>query len=223
MSFLFSPDFASIAYWPPVAMAGAVCFLVAVKARQLSRCAAGNREFDAAFRAAHALRAAACVTDNGSGLARLANVGLGVASLGRHELLEPNLDRQLVHERRRLASGLTLLSCLAGAAPFSSLLGSLWLIGESTADVHFRVGISLIGIMGMAGTVLAVLALVYVSRRVRLMSATLEDFACDFLLMARSPEWRFDLISHVASRPERSANAAGFPHLRVVAVNERLA
>ena len=194
--------------WLLAAFSVATWALLIAKAVQLVRATSANRRYAYAFRAAPNLQSAAEIADNGSGYARLAYVGFGVLrhtplsegddhAFDRHELLERNLRQQVLRERRTLESGLAVLASVGSTAPFVGLFGTVWGIMSAMKDIS-RIGNASIDVVagpigealvatgiGIAVAIPAVLAFNFFVRRVKSVTADLDDFANDFLNLAQ--------------------------------------
>jgi biopolymer transport protein ExbB len=202
--------------WLLVAFSVATWALVIAKATQFIRAARADRRYVAAFRAAPNLQSASELPENRSGAARVGGVGFGVLrhappaddpdhALDRHELLERNLKQQVLRERRVLEKGLAVLASVGSTAPFVGLFGTVWGIMTAMKDIS-RIGSASIDVVagpigealvatgiGIAVAIPAVLAFNYFVRRVKTVTAELDDFANDFL----------NLAQHAALRSER--------------------
>jgi biopolymer transport protein ExbB len=199
----------SATLWLLAAFSIATWALVIAKAVQFIRAAAGNRRYLERFRAAANLQSASEIADNRSAFARLAAVGFGVLrhappsdggeehAWDRHELLERNLRQQGLRERRSLETGLAVLASVGSTAPFVGLFGTVWGIMSAMQDIS-RIGNASIDVVagpigealvatgiGIAVAIPAVLAFNYFVRRVKGVSADLDDFANDFLNLAQ--------------------------------------
>jgi biopolymer transport protein ExbB len=203
--------------WLLAAFSVATWGLVIAKGVQFLRTGARNRQYLRAFRAAPNLQSAAEILDNSSALARLSAVGLGVLrhapppdgadgehSWDRHELLERNLRQQAQRERRTLEGGLAVLASVGSTAPFVGLFGTVWGIMSAMKDIS-RIGNASIDVVagpigealvatgiGIAVAIPAVLAFNYFVRRVKSVTADLDDFANDFLNLAQHAVLRID-------------------------------
>lgn len=201
--------------WLLAAASIATWVLIFAKGVQFLRAGAGNRRYLAAFRSAPNLQAASEIPESRSANARLAAVGFGVLrhappendehAFDRHELLERNLRQQVLRERRTLESGLAVLASVGSTAPFVGLFGTVWGIMSAMKDIS-RIGNASIDVVagpigealvatgiGIAVAIPAVLAFNFFVRRVKSVSADLDDFANDFL----------NLAQHAALRVER--------------------
>ena len=115
----------------------------------------------------------------------------------RHELLERNLKQQVLRERRTLEGGLAVLASVGSTAPFVGLFGTVWGIMSAMKDIS-RIGNASIDVVagpigealvatgiGIAVAIPAVLAFNFFVRRVKSVTADLDDFANDFLNLAQ--------------------------------------
>jgi biopolymer transport protein ExbB len=199
----------SATLWLLAAFSVATWILILAKATQFIRASGGNRRYLGTFRAAPSLQAASEVPDNRSAFARLAAVGFGVLrhappvdgadehAWDRHELLERNLKQQVLRERRTLEGGLAVLASVGSTAPFVGLFGTVWGIMSAMKDIS-RIGNASIDVVagpigealvatgiGIAVAIPAVLAFNFFVRRVKSVTADLDDFANDFLNLAQ--------------------------------------
>ncbi len=198
-----------VTLWVLGAFSVATWVLILAKATQFIRAGSGNRRYSNAFRAAPSLQAAADVPDNRSAYSRLGAVGFGVLrhappdgsgdehAFDRHELLERNLRQQVLRERRTLEGGLAVLASVGSTAPFVGLFGTVWGIMSAMKDIS-RLGNASIDVVagpigealvatgiGIAVAIPAVLAFNFFVRRVKSVTADLDDFANDFLNLAQ--------------------------------------
>ena len=199
----------SATLWLLAAFSIATWILILAKATQFIRASGGNRRYVNTFRAASNLQSASEVPDNRSAFARLAAVGFGVLrhappadgadehAWDRHELLERNLKQQVLRERRTLEGGLAVLASVGSTAPFVGLFGTVWGIMSAMKDIS-RIGNASIDVVagpigealvatgiGIAVAIPAVLAFNFFVRRVKSVTADLDDFANDFLNLAQ--------------------------------------
>jgi len=196
--------------WLLAAFSVATWMLILAKATQFIRATGGNRRYANSFRAAPNLQSAAEVSDNRSAYSRLAAIGFGVLrhappsdsgsdehAFDRHELLERNLKQQVLRERRTLEGGLAVLASVGSTAPFVGLFGTVWGIMSAMKDIS-RIGNASIDVVagpigeallatgiGIAVAIPAVLAFNFFVRRVKSVTADLDDFANDFLNLAQ--------------------------------------
>ena len=201
--------------WLLVAFSVATWALVIAKATQFFRAARADRRYVHAFRAAPNLQSAAELADARGAAARVAGVGFSVLrhapaaddpeyALDRHELLERNLKQQVLRERRTLEQGLAVLASVGSTAPFVGLFGTVWGIMTAMKDIS-RLGNASIDVVagpigealiatgvGIAVAIPAVLAFNYFVRRVKSVTADLDDFANDFLNLAQHAVLRAD-------------------------------
>lgn len=213
-----------ITLWSLVAFSLATWTLIFVKIWQYWQLGRQNKHFSLQFWAAPNLKEAANSVEGASGsLQRLAALGFTALSepiqdnpdlehsWDRQERLERNLRQQIQKEHRTLESGLTLLASIGSTAPFVGLFGTLWGImhamtdigkhGSATIDVVAGpIGEALIATgLGIAVAVPAVLAYNFFIRRLKLISADLDDFASDLINLAQRNSFRLQLATPPAS------------------------
>lgn len=222
--------------WTAVCVLGAFVVLTlwmsVHKSRQLLRAFTEGRRYVVAFEEAGALRSAAELPENDSPFGRVASVGFGILDYlpsggrdARLGLLERNLRREMQRERERLESGLGFLAGLRAAAPFVGVLGAVWAIvailgnvaGSDQASLQLlaepvALALAIAGI-GYAAAIPALLAHHFIKRRADDLMATLEDFADDFLSLARRRERQSGARS---ATPRSSSPPARRRHLTVV-------
>lgn len=182
--------------------------IVLAKAMWQLRTSRANTVFERAFWAAPDLQSAARLEGFAGPSARLAQTGFTALhrdgaeghdlehSGDRRELLERVLRQGIGRERRAMESGLAVLASIGSTAPFVGLFGTVWGIihalqsishtGAASLDVVAApIGEALVATAtGIAVAVPAVLAYNFFVRRVKLASASLEDFGGDFLNLA---------------------------------------
>ncbi|WP_297810678.1 MotA/TolQ/ExbB proton channel family protein [uncultured Methylophaga sp.] len=140
-------------------------------------------------------------------LARVCHAGLAeldliqtlegkVSNDEKREILNHALEQQAHVEQVRMENGLSILASVGSTAPFIGLFGTVWGImnalkeitasGSASLDVVAGpIGEALIATaVGIATAVPAVLAYNYFLRKVRLSSATMDNFASAFQLLA---------------------------------------
>lgn len=140
-------------------------------------------------------------------LARMCEVGLAemnswlamtspASADEKHDMLIHVLKQQAQVEQTRMENGLAVLASVGSTAPFIGLFGTVWGImnamkaisasGSASLDVVAGpIGEALIATaVGIAAAVPAILAYNYFIRRVRLSSATMDNFATAFHLFA---------------------------------------
>jgi biopolymer transport protein ExbB len=205
--------------WLLAAFSIATWSLILIKAVQHGRVVIANRRFAGAFWRASSLPVAAGLARAPAGpAARLAHAGFraldeAAGPAGQHdlahsgsrqELLERYLRQQIQKEKRRLESGLSLLASIGSTAPFVGLFGTVWGImhalteigraGSATLDVVAGpIGEALVATgIGIAVAVPAVLGYNLFLRRLKLIWADLDDFANDFVNLARRSAFRLD-------------------------------
>ena len=224
--------------WSLGAFSVATWGLIAVKGVQHLRVRNGNRRFAKAFGASPNLLAASEIKGIDAPMARLAASGFGVLrsatqpsehdldhAWDRHELLERNLRQHIQKERRGLEAGLAVLGSVGSTAPFVGLFGTVWGIMTAMKDIS-RIGNASIDVVagpigealiatgiGIAVAIPAVLAYNFFVRRLKGVTADLDDFAHDFINLAQRAGYRVERnIRPVESRPrevERVAQHSG--------------
>lgn len=195
--------------------------LILAKAWQQWLLSRRNRAFGKAFWAAQDLQRASEIEGEAGPLSRLAQAGFGalVEAKGatqdlehawdRQELLERNLRQQIQKERRLIESGLAVLASIGSTAPFVGLFGTVWGIMHALTDISKSgsasievvagpIGEALIATgIGIAVAVPAVLAYNFFVRRLKVVSADLDDFATDFVNLAQQSSFR--VVKRVAT------------------------
>lgn len=174
-----------------------------------------SRSYMQTFWAAPNLQAARQSTQAEGPAARIALAGFAMLddtdqvqdlahSGDRRDLLERCLRQQLQKERRALEGGLALLASIGSTSPFVGLFGTVWGImyalqditkaGNASLDVVAGpIGEALIATaIGIAVAVPAVLAYNFFLRRMKTVTADLEDFATDFLALAARTGFRLE-------------------------------
>jgi biopolymer transport protein ExbB len=224
--------------WTLGAFSVATWALIAVKGVQHARVKRGNRRFARAFGASPNLLAASEIKDIEAPLTRLAASGFSVLrsaasaheqdlehAWDRHELLERNLRQHIQKERRGLEAGLAVLGSVGSTAPFVGLFGTVWGIMSAMKDIS-RIGNASIDVVagpigealiatgiGIAVAIPAVLAYNFFVRRLKGVTADLDDFAHDFINLAQRAGYRVERnIRPVDSRPrevERATQHSG--------------
>ena len=192
--------------------------VVLVKCYQHIRAGFSNREYMRKFWAAPTLAAATRVQGHVGPAARIAEAGREVLrepALGqdlahsgeRKDLLERCLRQQLQKERRALESGLALLASIGSTAPFVGLFGTVLGIMHALKDITAAgsaslevvagpIGDALIATaIGIAVAVPAVLAYNFFLRRMKKVTAELDDFATDFFNLSAKSAFRLDHAS----------------------------
>ncbi len=189
--------------------------VVLLKLLQNMRAGAANRAYGRTFWAAPSLAAAAEIKAPQGPAARLAARGFEALRPAtdahdlehagdRRDLLERCLRQQLQRERRSLEGGLTLLASIGSTSPFVGLFGTVWGIMHALQDITKSGSASLDVVAGPIGEALvataigiavavpAVLAYNFFLRRMKIMTAELEDFATDFVNLALKTAWRLE-------------------------------
>ncbi len=205
--------------WALVLFSVATWALIFVKGIQNLRIGFFSRRFKRAFWRASDLSTAAAIKDDRAPTARLAQAGFsalreadGAAHDLEHEgdrqyVLERYLRQQLQKERHGLESGLAILASIGSTSPFVGLFGTVWGIMHALHDIGKNGSASLETVAGPIGEALlatgvgiavavpAVLAYNYFVRRVKLVSADLEDFATDLINIAQRNNFRVTTIA----------------------------
>lgn len=207
------------ALWLLAAFSVATWSLILIKAWQHGRVTLANRRFAGAFwRASNLPAAAELARVPGGPAARLAQAGFRALdeaadqaggqdlehSGSRQELLERYLRQQIQKEKRRLESGLSVLASIGSTAPFVGLFGTVWGIMHALTEIGRAGSASLEVVAGPIGEALvatgigiavavpAVLGYNLFLRRLKLIWADLDDFANDFVNLARRSAFRPD-------------------------------
>lgn len=230
--------------WVLVAFSVATWTLILIKGIQNWRVSRQNRQFRTDFWHAPNLQAASELDGHDGPIARLARAGF--ASLGdadRHSDLEHSGDRQdqleralrqqYQKERRGLEAGLAVLASIGSTAPFVGLFGTVWGIMQALVDIGKNgsaslevvagpIGEALIATgVGIAVAVPAVLAYNVFLRRVKAVSADIDDFSADLINLSRRAGFRVgrgasDSASPARPADPRAAHGADTPALREV-------
>lgn len=212
----------AISLWILATFSAATWALILIKAVQQLRVVRRNRQYSKQFWTATNLQVAADLKANDSPFSRLAATGFSVLqqpkqttdqldpdqdlehSWDRHELLERNLRQQIQKERRTLEAGLALLATVGSTAPFVGLFGTVWgimnamrrigALGNASIDVVAGpIGEALVATgIGIAVAVPAVLSYNYFLRRLKSVTADLEDFSHDFINLAQRATYRVE-------------------------------
>lgn len=214
-----------VTLWSLGAFSVATWGLIGVKAVQHVRVKRSNNRYARTFGNSPNLLAASEIKDNEAPLSRLATSGFNVLRSGnsheqdlehawdRHELLERNLRQHIQKERRGLESGLAVLGSIGSTAPFVGLFGTVWGIMTAMKDIS-RIGNASIDVVagpigealiatgiGIAVAIPAVLAYNFFVRRLKAVTADLDDFAHDFVNLAQRAGYRVErTIRPVESR-----------------------
>jgi biopolymer transport protein ExbB len=198
--------------------------LIFIKGVQQGRVSGANRRYKKAFWSASTLNAAVAVDEGDGPASRLAKVGFGALgdaevandlehSGERQDVLERYLRQQLQRERHSLDSGLAVLASIGSTAPFVGLFGTVWGIMHALHDIGQRGSASLDVVAGPIGDALvatgigiavavpAVLAYNFFVRRVKLISADLEDFATDLINLAQRSQFRLQKVANPVASP----------------------
>jgi biopolymer transport protein ExbB len=208
------------ALWILAAFSIATWTLIVVKAIQHGWLSHQNRRFTALFWRAADLNAAAAIKEKSGSAARLAETGFAALqsaddstghdlehSWDRQDLLERHLRQQIQKERRSVESGLAILASIGSTAPFVGLFGTVFgIIHALSAITHASsasievvagpIGEALVTTgIGIAVAVPAVLGYNFFVRRLKLISADLDDFAADFVSLAQRAGFRLKAVS----------------------------
>jgi biopolymer transport protein ExbB len=196
--------------------------LIFIKGVQQTQVGSANRRYKKAFWGASNLNAAVAVNEGEGPTSRLAQVGFGALreadnatdlehSGERQDVLERYLRQQLQKERHSLDNGLAVLASIGSTAPFVGLFGTVWGIMHALHDIGQRGSASLDVVAGPIGDALvatgigiavavpAVLAYNFFVRRVKLISADLEDFATDLVNLAQRNQFRLQKVGNPAA------------------------
>jgi biopolymer transport protein ExbB len=205
--------------WSLIAFSVATWTLVLVKAVQHWRLARDNKRYAKAFWGATDFQLASELDAHEGSTGRLAQAGFSALSESdgrahdlehsgdRQQLLERNLRQQIQKERRSLESGLAVLASIGSTAPFVGLFGTVWGIMHALTDISKSgsasldvvagpIGEALIATgIGIAVAVPAVLAYNVFVRRLKVVSADLDDFATDFINLAQRASFRVKYVA----------------------------
>ncbi|MBT9516009.1 MAG: MotA/TolQ/ExbB proton channel family protein [Methyloversatilis discipulorum] len=215
--------------WVLVAFSVATWTLILIKGIQNWRIGRQNRLFRADFWHAPNLQAAAELGGHTGPIARLAQAGFAsLADADRHSDLEHSGDRQdqleralrqqYQKERRGLEAGLAVLASIGSTAPFVGLFGTVWGIMQALVDIGKTgsaslevvagpIGEALIATgVGIAVAVPAVLAYNVFLRRVKAVSADIDDFSADLINLSRRAGFRIGRSAADASTTARPAD-----------------
>jgi biopolymer transport protein ExbB len=215
----------AITLWILAAFSAATWALIFVKTYQQVRVNRRNATFAGQFWSAPNLQAASELRSNDSPVARLAASGfdaLRPSGAGdssdldhgwdRPDLLERNLRQGIQKERRRLEAGLAVLATVGSTAPFVGLFGTVWGIMNAMRRIGALGNVSIDAVAGPIGEALvatalgigvavpAVLAYNFLLRRLKAITAELEDFAHDFFNLAQRASYRLPAAVRTASR-----------------------
>jgi len=211
--------------------------LIVTKGVQTTLVARRNRRFTLAFWRAADLNAAAALHEHTGSASRVATVGFNTLreadntrvndlehSWDRQDLLERHLRQHIQKERRSLENGLAILASIGTTAPFVGLFGTVFGIidaltaitagGSASIEVVAGpIGHALIATgFGIAVAIPSVLAYNYFLRRLKLISADLDDFATDFISLVQKSGFRLSAtpaqarqtVSEPAQKPSSS-------------------
>lgn len=138
----------------------------------------------------------------------------------RRDMLERTLARAIRREQRPLERGLTVLASTANVAPFVGLFGTVFGIvhtlqsmtasGSNGIDaIAGPIGQALIATgVGIGVAIPAVLAYNLFLRRLKTVTAALDEFGQDLIALAEQRQFRLDVPLHAAPPDTCSAAAA---------------
>ncbi|WP_175838994.1 MotA/TolQ/ExbB proton channel family protein [Burkholderia anthina] len=137
----------------------------------------------------------------------------------RRDLLERTLAREIRREQRPLERGLTVLASTANVAPFIGLFGTVFGIVHTlqamTASgtngieaIAGPIGQALVATgVGIGVAIPAVLAYNLFLRRLKTVTAALDEFGQDLIALAEQRQFRLDAPVHAAMPDARTAGA----------------
>ena len=218
-----------VTLWLLVAFSVIVWALIVIKGVQNFLIARRNRRFTQAFWGATDLNAAAALENYQGSTARVAQVGFRTLrsadssqghdlehSWDRQDLLERHLRQHIQKERRLLESGLAVLASIGTTAPFVGLFGTVFGIIEALTAITSNASASIEVVAGPIGHALiatgfgiavaipAVLAYNFYLRRLKLISADLDDFATDFVTLVQKAGFRIKPTAVTTKLPNRN-------------------
>ncbi|WP_269509804.1 MotA/TolQ/ExbB proton channel family protein [Burkholderia sp. IMCC1007] len=138
----------------------------------------------------------------------------------RRDMLERTLARAIRREQRPLERGLTLLASTANVAPFVGLFGTVFGIvqtlqsmtasGTSGIDaIAGPIGQALVATgVGIGVAIPAVVAYNLFLRRLKTVTAALDEFGQDLIALAEQRQFRLDAPVHAAMPEVRNAGTA---------------
>ncbi len=196
--------------WVLIAFSVVTWALILIKGIQHLRISHHNRIYAKKFWGAQDFQAASALAGHKGPAARVADVGFTTlieADGGttthdlehtgdRQELLDRRLRQQMQKERGALESGLSILATIGSISPFVGLFGTVWgIMGaltsiSKTGSVSLEVVAGPIGealvatAVGIAVAVPAVIGYNFFIRRNKVIWASLDDFAIDFVHLA---------------------------------------
>lgn len=208
--------------------------LIAVKALRYARVALGNRRFaarrgdraalsmptddDAAASLNARLQRAVCVALRDLD-APEPNAPATLVAWDRRELLERTLVREIRRAQQPLERGLTMLASIANVAPFVGLFGTVFGIVHTLQSMTASATNGIDAIAGPIGQALvatgigigvaipAVLAYNLFLRRLKTVTAGLDEFGQDLIALAEARRFRLDAPVHAAL--PAASNAGG--------------
>jgi biopolymer transport protein ExbB len=194
--------------WALIAFSIITWTLIVIKAVQHILLSRQNRSFIKTFWSAPDLHAAASLEKYVGATARVAAIDLE-HSWDRQDLLERHLRQQIQKERRSLENGLAILASIGNTAPFVGLFGTVFgiiqaltaITASKSASIEVvagPIGEALIATgIGIAVAVPSVLAYNFFLRRLKLISADLDDFATDFVSLVQKAGFRIKATAPV--------------------------
>jgi len=210
MPVIQSTDIVTWTLWTLIAFSVITWVLIVVKGSQHLRVAYQNQRYNRSFWRASDFQTAAGLTDFRGPLARVAYAGFSTLqeadgattvhdlehSGARQDLLDRRLRQQMQKERGALEGGLAILATIGSTSPFVGLFGTVWGIMHALQDISKSgsasldvvagpIGEALIATaIGIAVAVPAVIAYNFFLRRNKIIWASLDDFATDFVHLA---------------------------------------
>ncbi|MCB5184405.1 MotA/TolQ/ExbB proton channel family protein [Methylobacillus gramineus] len=207
--------------------------LLLVKGFQHWRASSQTKRYKKEFWSAPNILAAAEIQDVDGPAARVANAGFHTLrdvdthvsndlehTGDRQDLLERSLRQQILKERRSLDSGLAILASIGSTSPFVGLFGTVWgimnaltnigALGSASLEVVAGpIGEALVATgLGIAVAVPAVLAYNFFTRRLKLISGDLDDFAADLIRLSRKVNFSGKAIDLSASKQSTDTNSS---------------
>lgn len=196
--------------WTLISFSVITWILILIKGIQHLRVSYHNRSYTRNFWRASNFNAAAGLRDFSGPVARVADAGFSTLretdgattvhdlehSGDRQELLDRRLRQQMQKERGSLESGLAVLATIGSTSPFVGLFGTVWGIMGALTDISKNGSASLDVVAGPIGEALvataigiavavpAVIGYNFFLRRNKVIWASLDDFATDFVHLA---------------------------------------